>query len=257
MANAWGLTGNTGTIDGTNFIGTTDNKPLNIKINNQKAGRIDSTGNTIMGYKAAKVSTGTNNTGFGFNTLLANSSGTNNTAIGYQTLNTNTTGSSNTAIGYNADVSSAALTNATAIGANATVSSSNSLVLGSEANIGIGTSSPNALLHLKNGHLKSEQTTAPTIVVTNQANITAAAITAGSTDMKGNRTTTGNNGGSANTALTITFDSPYNSAPVVVITAANDAARPCTYYVTATTTTFVLYFRGGNATPSFNYMVIE
>ena len=31
---AWKLTGNSGTVDGTNFIGTTDNAPLNFKINN-------------------------------------------------------------------------------------------------------------------------------------------------------------------------------------------------------------------------------
>jgi len=257
LQSGWNLTGNTGTVDGTNFIGTTDNIPLNFKVNNQKSGRIDSDGNTMMGYKSANVSTGTNNTAFGFNALLANSTGSNNTAIGNQTLNTNTTGSNNTAIGYNADVSSAALTNATAIGANATVSSSNSIVLGSGANVGLGTSSPAALLHLKNGHLKSEQTTKPTIVVTNQASITAAAITNGSTDIKGNITTTGNNGGAANTVLTITFNTAYNVAPIVVITAANDNARTCTYYVSATTTGFDLGFRGGNATPSFNYMVIE
>lgn len=37
----WGLAGNAGTVDGTNFIGTTDNVPFNIRVNNLKAGRID------------------------------------------------------------------------------------------------------------------------------------------------------------------------------------------------------------------------
>ena len=37
-AAGWELTGNAGTVDGTNFIGTTDNVPFNIKVNNQKAG---------------------------------------------------------------------------------------------------------------------------------------------------------------------------------------------------------------------------
>ena len=37
----WSLTGNSGTVDGTNFIGTTDNIPFNIRVNNQKAGSID------------------------------------------------------------------------------------------------------------------------------------------------------------------------------------------------------------------------
>lgn len=37
----WGLTGNALTVDGTNFIGTTDNVPFNIRVNNEKAGKID------------------------------------------------------------------------------------------------------------------------------------------------------------------------------------------------------------------------
>jgi len=48
-------------------------------------------------------------------------------------------------IGYNADVS-AALTNATAIGYNASATTSNSLVLGSGANVGIGSTAPASLL---------------------------------------------------------------------------------------------------------------
>ena len=124
-------------------------------------------------------------------------------------------------------------------------------------NIGIGTSpSSNSRLHVKNGHLRSEQTTAPTVAVTTQNGITAAAIAAGSGDTKGNITTTGTNNGT-NTVLTITFNMTYSVAPIVVITAANANAQACTYYVTSTTTTFVLNFKGGGATPSFNYTVIE
>ncbi len=33
IATGWGLTGNTGTNDGTNYIGTTDNVALNFKVN--------------------------------------------------------------------------------------------------------------------------------------------------------------------------------------------------------------------------------
>src|SRR3954468_3497624 len=33
-SDAWLLTGNAGTIDGTNFLGTTDNAPLNFRVNN-------------------------------------------------------------------------------------------------------------------------------------------------------------------------------------------------------------------------------
>ena len=224
----WLSTGNADTVDGTNFIGTTDNIPFNIRVNNQKAGRIDNTSkNVFLGYQAGNVTTGVDNvfignlagsvnsTGFqnvaigssalslntsGFNNiavggdalkvnttgqqntavgedaLLANTSGHTNTAtaegalsgnttgysnsaygfaslsgntagfqnvaVGRNALDFNSTGSLNTAIGHNADVSANNLTNATAIGANAVVSASNSLILGSGANVGIGTSEP-------------------------------------------------------------------------------------------------------------------
>ncbi|MEI6850020.1 MAG: tail fiber domain-containing protein, partial [archaeon] len=48
----WSLTGNSDTIDGLNFIGTTDKTPLNFKINNERAGRIDFLDNTFFGHYA-------------------------------------------------------------------------------------------------------------------------------------------------------------------------------------------------------------
>ncbi len=98
----WGLTGNTGTTDGTNFIGTTDNVPLSFTVNNQKAGRLDNIlGNTFYGVLAG--------TG-------------------------NVTGNSNTAIGNKVSFGSSALINATAIGSNAIVNTSNTVQLG-DANV--------------------------------------------------------------------------------------------------------------------------
>ncbi len=48
---AWSLTGNSGTVDGTNFIGTTDNVPLSFRTNNTISGRIDPiSGSTSFGY---------------------------------------------------------------------------------------------------------------------------------------------------------------------------------------------------------------
>lgn len=63
----WRLLGNTGTVDGTNFIGTTDNIPFNIRVNNQKAGRIDHLlFNTFFGYQAGNANTTEyHNTGIG------------------------------------------------------------------------------------------------------------------------------------------------------------------------------------------------
>ncbi len=121
--------------------------------------------NTAVGKEALKLATASNNVAMGYQALLATVSGANNTALGTSAMNanttgtqnvalgrygwiTNTTGSSNTLLGYAADVSTAALTNATAIGANASVATSNSLVLGNSANVGIGTSSPLDKLHV-------------------------------------------------------------------------------------------------------------
>ncbi|MBA3665135.1 MAG: hypothetical protein H0W61_13120 [Bacteroidetes bacterium] len=105
---AWLLLGNGGTVDGTHFIGTTDNVPLNFRVNNQKSGRIDPfLSNTFFGYWAGRDNTiGTQNSAFGVNALLNNTSGTGNTAFGTSALGTNTTGSSNTAIGAGAGASS-------------------------------------------------------------------------------------------------------------------------------------------------------
>ncbi len=163
------------------------------------------------------------------------------------------------------------LVGGTAASENLTLSSSSNatkgkIVMGTSAydevnnRLGIGTNAPgtNALVHLKDGHIRSEQTTKPTIAVTTANGITAAAVTTGSSDTKGNITTTGDNTGT-NTVLTITFNKAYAVAPIVVISAANATGQICTYFVAATTTTFTLNFKDGvvNATPSFNYMVIE
>lgn len=92
--------------------------------------------------------TGQSNAAFGDQALTNNTTGNYNIAVGELALQTNTTGSLNTAIGHLANVGSANLTNATALGANAVVNSSNSVVLGNNANVGIGTSAPAAKLHV-------------------------------------------------------------------------------------------------------------
>lgn len=113
---AWRTGGNTGTTDAASFIGTKDNTPFNIRINNQKAGRLD----PVL-----------------FNTFY-----------GYQAGNTITTGTNNSALGSGANFGSGTLTNATAIGANASVTASNSLVLGNNVNVGIGNTAPAEKLHI-------------------------------------------------------------------------------------------------------------
>lgn len=116
--NFWDLKGNAGTVDGTNFVGTTDNVVMNFRVNNQKSGRIDHLiKNTFFGYQSGNSNSGTNNSFFGHRTGYSNTTGTyntfagdsagysnttgvGNTAIGYQSLGANTTGSYNTAYGY-------------------------------------------------------------------------------------------------------------------------------------------------------------
>lgn len=77
--------------------------------------------------------------------------GNNNTAIGFETGRNNKSGVTNTFIGFRADASAASLTNATAIGADAKVAVSNAIVLGNNANVGIGTSSPQTRLEIATG----------------------------------------------------------------------------------------------------------
>ena len=82
---SWSLAGNSGTNTATNFIGTTDNTDLVFKRNNVRAGLLS-----------------LNNTSFGVNALISNTTGTRNTANGGFALSTNTTGSDNTANGREA-----------------------------------------------------------------------------------------------------------------------------------------------------------
>ncbi len=242
----WSLLGNGGTVDGTNYIGTSDNVPFTIRTNNIRSARLEPSLNgnsffgfeaglnvpntstsTAMGYQALRAATvGSQNTAIGYramnvtnnaiqnvavgmNALLVNTTGSQNTAVGYgvmsantdglrnvamgmSALNANTSGDDNVAIGYqsllsnslgnfNVGIGSQALqnttasnnvaigvgagafntsgsdntflgnganatvnnlTNATAIGTNASVSQSNTLVLGNNASVGIGTSTP-------------------------------------------------------------------------------------------------------------------
>ncbi|MES2140473.1 MAG: hypothetical protein V4511_12265 [Bacteroidota bacterium] len=115
---AWSLLGNAGTVDGVDFIGTTDNIPFNIHVNNQKAGRIDHLlFNTFWGYRAGDANTtGDNNTATGMQALYSNTTGIQNTATGANSLFFNTTGNYNTASGVNALYTNSTGTENTAIG---------------------------------------------------------------------------------------------------------------------------------------------
>ena len=126
--NSWKITGNSNIDPATQFIGTTDDNALQFKVNNEKAGVIETydnientikNGNTTFGYQSLNAnttgernvstgfqslnanSTGHNNVANGFISLYSNTSGYNNVAIGSQSLNSNTTGHDNVANGNN------------------------------------------------------------------------------------------------------------------------------------------------------------
>ncbi len=116
--------------------------------------------NTFIGNGAGPFSSGEQNTFLGYFAGLNNTTGNNNTFIGASAADSNLSGSFNTQIGFAAKVGSHNLNNATAIGALARVDQSNSLVLGSingvngatsDTNVGIGTTVPQARLHVSGG----------------------------------------------------------------------------------------------------------
>lgn len=102
----WALDGNAGTDSSIHFIGTTDNVPLNFRVNNSRAGHIGTGSNTFIGELSGAsndaVGGGTDNTAFGYRSLMNNTTGILNTAVGSRSLFSNTTGDRNTAIGFSA-----------------------------------------------------------------------------------------------------------------------------------------------------------
>jgi hypothetical protein len=137
----WSIIGNAATVDGTNFIGTTDDVPFTIRVNNVQAGRITNTptNQTSLGYEAGVENRGTDNTAIGYKALHFNGGSRNtalgslalyynrnlglsasypsdNTALGYAALYNNATGVYNTANGSNALFSNTTGDNNTANG---------------------------------------------------------------------------------------------------------------------------------------------
>ena len=120
------------------------------------------------------------------------------------------------------------------------------------------TSTTNSRLTVNNGHWTSQQTNAPTITGAT-GKTTAQAIT-NATDVAGMISfTTDNPAGSAD-QVSVTFNSAYSTAPIVVLTAANGDAGGSDVYVTSTATAFTVNF---DSVPSndteyeYYYQVIE
>ncbi len=122
----------------------------------------------------------------------------------------------------------------------------------------VGTAATNNYsLALKDGHIKSIQTAAPTISAVTTYVLASQSIS-NATDIAGNLSivTTAAAG-----SVTITFNRVYAAAPIVQITPtnANAAADINKLFITKTTTGFTLNFSASPAanTKTFNYIVIE
>ena len=96
----WGLTGNAGTDSTTNFLGTTDVKPLVFRLNNGYAGQLGTNGGIAFGRGANGTSRITPGSLIAIgDSALFNNQDSSNIAIGEAALYSNTIGSNNTAIG--------------------------------------------------------------------------------------------------------------------------------------------------------------
>jgi hypothetical protein len=96
----WSTSGNSGIDPQTQFIGTTDNVPLRFRVNNRRAGEINTNNFNLMLGDSAGTSlvSGIGNMGFGVEALRDNVQGYNNIAIGNAALR-KTTVSNGLAIG--------------------------------------------------------------------------------------------------------------------------------------------------------------
>ncbi|WP_298397413.1 tail fiber domain-containing protein [Flavobacterium sp.] len=115
--NAWGLSGNAGTNETTNFIGTTDDVDVVFKRNNSLAGLLGVNNTSFGRFSLGSITSGTQNTALGASVLSSNTTGSNNTANGTASLTSNTTGNSNVAIGHQSLIVNGIGNNNTATGA--------------------------------------------------------------------------------------------------------------------------------------------
>lgn len=114
----WLLLGNAGTVDGTNFLGTTDNVRLSFRVNNQRAGWLDHTQlNTTFGYQAGNaIAGGLRNTAIGYRAGFLINGGISNALVGAEAGNGIVGGSHNAVLGYQALFQGAGSSNNVAIG---------------------------------------------------------------------------------------------------------------------------------------------
>jgi len=114
--------------------------------------------------------------------------------------------------------------------------------------INAATNGTNTVLVLKNGHLKTTQTTAPTAAVNANAGTSATCALTAATDAAGKLAlTTGSGSWASGTQCTVTFNAAYGTAPVCTFSpaganAAANAASLKINFPAASTTTFTVNF---------------
>lgn len=208
---------------------------VNIGANNAffgyQAGLINPTGqgNSFFGYQAGLNSATSNNSFFGFASGKSSNPGANNAFFGSEAGVNNFDGDANsffgraagtaniggdqntyigafsggpssgnfgvTLLGALAEASGGNLTNATAIGASAVVSQSNSVILGNNANVGIGTSAPQSkltvvgLIETTSGGVRfPDGTTQTTALTTSSAILNQTTLQTGNFNISGTGT---------------------------------------------------------------------
>lgn len=140
----WGLTGNSGTTPGTNFIGTTDGSGLMFKVSSVEAGYISPISPYGVSYgihsMPSLTNTGSGNSAFGSFSLRLNTTGGFNTGIGQSSLGSNVDGTYNTGVGFGTMSVGSSTVGNTAIGAYALgttgFSGSNNTAIGYGASTG-------------------------------------------------------------------------------------------------------------------------
>gem|GEM_PF-2082045 len=161
--NDWTNTGNSGTDDAVNFIGTTDDQDLVVRTNGSEIGRFTTTGHfnltngtTIrIGGRNALSTKGTNNVFIGDSAGVINSSGLANAFIGQGSGRSNTTGSYNLFLGYRSGKLNSSGSNNTFIGnlsGKGNTTGSANLMLGSWAGFQNSVGSGNTMLGYRAGY---------------------------------------------------------------------------------------------------------
>ena len=149
------LTGGQNTSIGSGAMSANTLGSANVAVGlNSMYKSVDGASNTAVGWGSLFENiNGSSNTAIG-ELALENNLGSENTAIGELAGADQTSSNQNTFVGYNSNVATAnlqlSINNSTALGANTVLVQSNSVILGHNADVGIGTSSPTTKLHVSN-----------------------------------------------------------------------------------------------------------